>query len=96
MKLTRFCTRLGAQAEWQQRPPEALEQAIERAEAAGLEYITSYPSRRLSPEDKRVVLAALRERLEALGARFLFEAQVTDVTREGETFRLKLMSEGER
>lgn len=81
---------LGAQAKWQQRPPEALEQAIARAEAAGLEYITSYPSRRLSPDDKRVVLAALRERLEALGVRFLFEAQVTDVKRDGDVFRLTI------
>jgi uncharacterized FAD-dependent dehydrogenase len=83
---------LGAQAEWQRRPPEALEQAIEQAQAAGLEYITSYPSRRLSPEDKRVVMTALRERLESLGARFLFEAQVTDVARDGEAFRLTLAS----
>ncbi|HEX8732142.1 MAG TPA: hypothetical protein VF725_08775, partial [Ktedonobacterales bacterium] len=64
--------------------------AIAQAEAAGLEYVTSYPSRRLSPEDKRVTLAALRERLEAAGARFLFHARVSAVERTGAGFTLAL------
>ncbi|MDE3231474.1 MAG: FAD-binding protein [Chloroflexota bacterium] len=83
---------LGARAEWQRRPPEPLEQAIAQAEAAGLEYVTSYPSRRLSPEDKRTTLAALRERLEAGGARFLFQAQVRAVEGTGAGFTLALAS----
>ncbi|HET9109798.1 MAG TPA: FAD-dependent oxidoreductase [Ktedonobacterales bacterium] len=81
---------LGAQAEWQQRPPEPLEQAIAHARVAGLDYITSYPSRRLSPEDKRVSLAALRQRLEASGAQFLFQAQVSEITRLEDDFALTL------
>ncbi len=85
---------LGAQAEWQQRPPEPLQQAIARAEAVGLDYITSYPSRRLSPEDKRVTLAALRQRLEASGAQFLFQARVNEVTRVDDDFALTLQPIG--
>lgn len=84
---------LGARAEWQRRPPEPLEWAIEQAAAVGLEYVTSYPSRRLSPDDKRVTLAALRERLEAGGARFLFQARVSAVSREGMDFTLALAPE---
>lgn len=83
---------LGAQAEWQERPPEPLELAIQQAEAVGLEYVTSYPSRRLSPEDKLVVLTALRKRLEASGAHFLFQAHVTDVARDGLDYVLTLRS----
>lgn len=81
---------LGAQAEWQPRPPEPLERAIEQASAAGLDYITSYPSRRLSQQDKFVALGALRERLLAAGARFLFDAHVEAAEREGDGFRLAL------
>lgn len=83
---------LGAQAEWQPLPPEPLAQAIQRAEAAGLEYITSYPSRRLSQDDKFVTLGALRDRLEAGGARFLFQARVVGVARAGADFALTLQS----
>lgn len=81
---------LGAQADWQERPPEPLERAIQLAASVGLEYITSYPSRRLSPEDKFVVLSALRERLEARGARFLFQAQVTDAARDSDSYIVTL------
>ena len=81
---------LGARAEWQQRPPEPLERAIEQASAAGLDYVTSYPSRRLSQEDKLVALGALRERLLAAGAQFLFGAHVDATERDGEGFRLAL------
>lgn len=77
---------LGARAEWQQRPPESLEQAIQQAAAAGLEYVTSYPSRRLSPEDKAEVLQSLRHRLESRGAQFLFRTEVTEAQRDGDTF----------
>ncbi|MFI5277801.1 MAG: hypothetical protein ACHQ1E_11070 [Ktedonobacterales bacterium] len=82
--------RLGAQAEWQQRPPEPLERAIAQAGAVGLDYITSYPSRRLSQEDKFVALGALRERLVAAGARFLFGARVDEARRHDGGFRLTL------
>lgn len=81
---------LGAQAEWQQRPPEPLERAIARAQAVGLDYITSYPSRRLSQEDKFVALGALRERLTAAGARFLFGTRVDEARRDEMGFRLAL------
>lgn len=77
---------LGARAEWQQRPPEPLEQAIQQAAAVGLEYVTSYPSRRLSPEDKSAVLDALRHRLESRGAQFQFQTDVLEAQREGDLF----------
>jgi uncharacterized FAD-dependent dehydrogenase len=87
---------LGAQAEWQQRPPAPLEQAIQHAQAVGLDYITSYPSRRLSQEDKFVALGALRDRLVAGGARFLLRANVIATEREGAGFVLTLRpAEGE-
>ena len=81
---------MGAQAEWQQLPPEPLARAIAQAQAVGLDYITSYPSRRLSPEDKRAALAALRQRLEASGARFLFQARVREIARVDDDFALTL------
>lgn len=77
---------LGARAEWQQRPPEPLEQAIQQAAAVGLEYVTSYPSRRLSPEDKSETLSALRHRLESRGAQFLFQTEALEAQREGNLF----------
>ncbi len=81
---------LGARAEWQQEPPEALARAIHEAEAAGVDYITSYPSRRLSPEDKTAALTGLRQRLLARGARFIFGARVTVATHTDEGFLLTL------
>lgn len=84
---------LGAHAEWQPRPPEPLEQAISQAQAAGLDYIVSYPSRRLGPDDKVTVLSTLREHLEARGARFLFQAQVSDITQVNDRFQVVAQSE---
>lgn len=81
---------LGARAEWQPEPPESLAHAIRQAAGAGLDYITSYPSRRLSQEDKYVALGALRERLLDAGARFLFQAQVADAEHDAEGFALTL------
>ena len=81
---------LGARAEWQASPPQELARAIEQAASVGLEYVTSYPSRRLSQEDKYVALGALRDRLLAAGATFLFRAQVTDAGRDASTFSLSL------
>ncbi|HEX8981467.1 MAG TPA: FAD-dependent oxidoreductase [Ktedonobacterales bacterium] len=77
---------LGARAEWQQRPPEPLEQEIQQAAAVGLEYVTSYPSRRLSPEDKSEVLGSLRKRLESRGAQFLFQTEALEALHDGDTF----------
>ena len=81
---------LGARAEWQPQPPEPLARAIERAAAVGIEYVASYPSRRLSLDDKQVALGALQGRLTAAGVRFLMQAQVAAVTREGEGYALTL------
>lgn len=85
---------LGARAEWQAEPPEPLARAIATARAAGIDYITSYPSRRLSPEDKTAALTGLRQRLLALGARFLFGARVTAATRAEDGFLLTLDAAG--
>jgi uncharacterized FAD-dependent dehydrogenase len=92
MEIDALLRELGARAEWQPEPPEALAQAIRAAKAAGLEYVTSYPSRRLSPEDKAVVLSGLRQRLSVGGARFIFGARVTVATRAEEGFLLTLDS----
>ena len=83
---------LGARAEWQPEPPEALARAIHAAADAGVDYITSYPSRRLSPEDKTAALTGLRARLIAQGARFIFGARVTVATPTDEGFLLTLDS----
>src|SRR5487761_2202994 len=84
---------LGAQAKWQPQPPEPLAQAIARAALVGIEYVTSYPSRLLSLEDKQVALGALRARLETQGARFLMQAEVAEVAREGAASALALGAE---
>ncbi len=83
---------LGARAEWQPEPPESLARAIREAKAAGVDYITSYPSRRLSPEDKTAALTGLRQRLLERGARFIFGARVTVATHTDEGFLLTLDS----
>lgn len=83
---------LGARAEWQPEPPEALARAIRAAADVGVDYITSYPSRRLSPEDKTAALTSLRQRLIEQGARFIFGARVTVATRADEGFLLTLDS----
>jgi uncharacterized FAD-dependent dehydrogenase len=83
---------LGARAEWQPEPPEPLARAIRAAAEAGLNYVTSYPSRRLSPEDKTAALTGLRQRLIAGGARFMFGARVTVATRAEDGFLLTLDS----
>ncbi|HEU0027018.1 MAG TPA: hypothetical protein VFQ25_07875 [Ktedonobacterales bacterium] len=85
---------LGARAEWVAEPPEPLARAIQQAREAGIEYITSYPSRRLSPDDKTTVLAGLRQWLTTQGARFIFGARVTVATRADGGFLLTLDSSG--
>ena len=90
MEMDALLREMGARAEWQAEPPEPLAQAITAARAVGIDYITSYPSRRLSPEDKTAALTGLRQRLLAQGARFLFSARVSVVTRAEDGFLLTL------
>lgn len=71
---------LGARAEWQPEPPEELARAIHAAAEAGLDYVTSYPSRRLSPDDRLAALTGLRERLRAGGATYRLAARVRSIS----------------
>ncbi|HEX9036564.1 MAG TPA: hypothetical protein VF808_06185 [Ktedonobacterales bacterium] len=92
MEMDALLHELGARAAWQPEPPEPLARAIHDARQVGIDYITSYPSRRLSPEDKLTTLTGLRQRLLTRGARFLFGARVTVATRADDCFLLTLDS----
>jgi uncharacterized protein len=90
MEMDALLRDLGARAAWQPEPPEELARAIAAANAAGIDYITSYPSRRLSPEDKVAALTGLRQLLIASGARFRFSARVVAASRAPNGFELTI------
>ncbi|HEX6798753.1 MAG TPA: FAD-binding protein [Ktedonobacterales bacterium] len=73
---------LGATAPLRERPDERILAAIAQAEAAGLEYVTSYPARFLSIDERLGVLRGLRGRLANAGVTFRFGARVTAIRRD--------------
>jgi uncharacterized FAD-dependent dehydrogenase len=82
--------RLGADAPLRPEPPEPLAAAITQAADAGIEYVTSYPSRVLPVEQRLLVLSRLRELLAELGIWFAHGTQVTGVTRHDDRFEVGL------
>jgi uncharacterized FAD-dependent dehydrogenase len=80
----------GAQAPLRSAPDERIAEAITQAAAAGLDYVTSYPARFLTVEERRGVVRRLLRELERLGAHFEFGIQVTGVERSGEAFAIRL------
>jgi uncharacterized FAD-dependent dehydrogenase len=87
---------LGATAPLRERPDERILAAIAQAEAAGLEYVTSYPARFLSIDERLGVLRGLRQRLADAGVRFRFGARVTAIERGTEGYLVRIgASEGD-
>ncbi len=85
--------RLGADAPVRPEPPEPLAAAITQATDAGIEYITSYPSRVLPVEQRLLVLSRLRELLAERGIQFAFATRVLGVTRHSDGFDVTLQSD---
>lgn len=85
---------LGAAAPLREVPNERLQAAMDAAVAAGLEYVTSYPARFLSIDERLAVLRGLRQHLEESGVRFRFETAVTAVERAENGYRLRLADAG--
>ncbi len=83
-------TRLGATAQVRPAPQGALAGCIAAAEAAGLEYITSYPARLLSAPERRAVLEHLLAALEQGGAVLTFGTRVDGAWRTADGFELAL------
>jgi len=83
-------TELGAQAPWQSAPAEPVANAIAQARAVGLDYVTNYPARRLSPAERHGALRRLQTLLEAAGARLRFNTRVVGVERKTGDYLLTL------
>lgn len=85
----------GARAPLRAAPDEPLRATIAAAEAAGLEYVTSYPARFLSLEERRSSLRELMRSLKERGVTFAFNARATpeESTQAGFRVRLKPGSE---
>lgn len=81
--------RLGARAAVRPAPDTPLAQAVARAAEAGIEYITSYPSRPLAVAERHTVLATLHAELRAAGAHFAFHCRVAAITRAGDDFLIE-------
>ena len=87
-------TGLGAAAPVRPLPDERLRELIARARDEGLEYVTSYPARFLSADERRRVLDGLFAELRRAGARFIYGAHVADVRRADDRFALTLRLAG--
>ena len=83
-------TRLGARAPVRELPDERLVELIARARDAGLEYVTSYPARFLTADERRRVLDGLFAELRRAGAEFTYGARVADVGRADDRFTVSL------
>ena len=86
---------LGATSPLRARPDERILAAMAQAEVAGLEYVTSYPARFLSIDERLGVLRGLRALLEDAGVRFRFGARVTAIERGSDGYHVHVVaSEG--
>jgi uncharacterized FAD-dependent dehydrogenase len=85
-------TELGATAPWRPAPAEPLAHAIEQARQAGVDYITNYPARRLTADERQGALRRLYTLLTEHGARLLMGAQVTQITRTEDGYVVTLPS----
>lgn len=87
---------LGAQAPIRPRPDERLATAIAQARAVGVDYVTTYPARFLSIEERQAVLRNLLAALERQGATFAFRTQATTVAREDDDYVVTLVDVDEQ
>ncbi|MBF6589400.1 MAG: FAD-binding protein [Ktedonobacterales bacterium] len=85
--------RLGARSAVRHAPDPRLAEAAARAAALGIEYILSYPTRPLTPEERRSVLARLHAELEQQGAHFAFGWRVVSAARGAAGFTVNLAAE---
>lgn len=74
-------TELGTAAPVRPAPEGTLAADVERAAAVGLEYLTSFPSRQPTVDERFAVLAAIEAALIAGGVRFAFETRAERVAR---------------
>ncbi len=81
----------GVIAEVREQPSEQLAAAVAAAQHVGLEYITSYPSRVVPADARRIALGAMIDDLTRRGASFAFRTAVTDVKREHGAFTVTLL-----
>jgi uncharacterized protein len=91
LQVNELFDRMGAHAPVRPSPDERIVAAMERAAEAGLEYVTSYPARFLSIQERGEVLRSLAEELRHAGARFQFGTRVAGVERSGQGYRLQLV-----
>lgn len=82
----------GAHAPLRAAPDAPILAAIAAAESANLEYVTSYPARFLSPEERRGALRCLMQSLQARGVVFLFTMRVAPEGRTRNGFQVRLES----
>src|SRR5260370_15950949 len=83
---------LGIAAPVRPTPEGALAEAVARAADASLEYLTSFPSRQPTVEERFAVLAGLEAQLLAGGARFAFSTRAETI-RRGEEYTVELAPE---
>lgn len=79
-------TELGAAAAVRPAPDGALAEAVSAATDAGLEYVTSYPTRIIERTERLDVMRRLRERLEDGGVVFAFGMRVDGIERVADSF----------
>ncbi len=82
-------TALGIAAPVRPSPEGALAEAVARAADAGLEYLTSFPSRQPTVEERFAVLAGLEAQLLSGGVRLAFSTRAETI-RRGEGFAVEL------
>lgn len=93
-RVNALLTACGAAAPLRASPDQPLLDAIDAADGAGVEYVTSYPARLLGVEERRDALAELMRRLERMGAAFVFNTQATPVARRTDGFEVEVAQAG--
>src|SRR5260370_27176200 len=83
---------LGIAAPVRPTPEGALAEAVARAADAGVVYLTSFPSRQPTVEERFAVLAGLEAQLLSGGARFAFSTRAEAIHR-GEEYTVELAPE---
>jgi len=96
-KVNALFSALGIAAPVRPEPEGALAEAVARAADSGLEYLTSFPSRQPTVEERFAVLGGLEAQLLSGGVRFAFSTRAeiirAETIREGEGFTVELASE---
>lgn len=85
----------GAQAHVRAAPDPAIQTAVAAAGSIGLEYVTSYPARFLSLEERRGTLRRLMRGLQERGVAFLFNTRAVLGERTSSMFPVRLGATGD-